>query len=339
MTLLYLGNILAGHGKTPTSVETLGLKLSSVAMVVRFSNRKNQVLRLLEMLWGVMKWGRKADYALIDTYSGRAFYYALISALGLHILRVRYIPILHGGSLPKRLINSPRLCRFLFGNAFVNIAPSGYLRTHFEDAGFQVVEIPNYIEITNYPFLQRRVVRPYLLWVRSFHQIYRPEWAVLILEQLRLQHPDARLCMVGPDKDGSMEYCKTLVREKQLEPFVQFTGTLKKSDWIALSSTYDIFLNTTTVDNTPVSVMEAMALGIPVVTTSVGGIPWLFVNEEEGIMVPDADIPDMVDAITRLMENPEQAARISRQARLKAESWDWEKVRQRWAALLQKQNT
>jgi glycosyltransferase involved in cell wall biosynthesis len=132
-------------------------------------------------------------------------------------------------------------------------------------------------------------VAPRILWVRSFHELYRPQWAIGILERLLEQYPEAALCMVGPDKDGSLEHCQQLAHNKGLADKVYFTGLLSKADWLALSADYDIFLNTTSADNTPVSVMEAMALGMPVVTTKVGGIPWLFADGIEGIMVAEAD--------------------------------------------------
>ena len=80
--------------------------------------------------------------------------------------------------------------------------------------------------------------------------------------------------MVGPDKDGSLEKTKQYAKEKGVLHRVRFTGGLSKTEWIELSKDYNIFINTTNVDNTPVSVMEAMALGFPVISTNVGGVPF-----------------------------------------------------------------
>ena len=74
-------------------------------------------------------------------------------------------------------------------------------------------------------------------------------------------------------KDGSMEACKEYAAEEKLP--VKFTGKLEKNEWIKISADAGIFINTSNIDNTPVSLMEAMALGLPVVSTNVGGIPYL----------------------------------------------------------------
>src|SRR5207302_287455 len=66
----------------------------------------------------------------------------------------------------------------------------------------------------------------------------------------------------------------------------------------------DIFLNTTNCDNTPVSEMEAMACGLPVVSTNVGGIPYLVEDGESALLTPPADAEAMSNAVVRLMHEP-----------------------------------
>ena len=134
--------------------------------------------------------------------------------------------------------------------------------------------------------------------------------------------------MVGPDKDGSLNEVKKMAREKNLN--CHFKGKLSKEEWIKLSEGYDIFINTTLIDNTPVSVIEAMALGLPVVSTNVGGIPYLISNEENGLLVKPRDAEAMAKGILRLMENPEFAENLSKKGRLKAEKFNWPEVKQLW---------
>ena len=66
---------------------------------------------------------------------------------------------------------------------------------------------------------------------------------------------------------------------------MNFTGKLSKQEWRDLSKDYNVFINTTNFDNTPVSVIEAMALGIPVVSTNVGGLPFLITDKVDGVLV------------------------------------------------------
>ena len=113
-----------------------------------------------------------------------------------------------------------------------------------------------------------------------------------------------------------------------------FTGLLSKKQWLELSVTHDIFINTTNFDNTPLSVLEAMALGLPVVTTNVGGIPYIVANGKNGITIPPNDVTAFVNAIIKLVENPILAKEISKIARQGVEKFDWQIIKHEWLKLL-----
>ena len=333
--LLYIGNAISKHGYNKTTVETLGNSFEEGGYNVCYaSSKKNQLLRLVDMILTTFKYAKKVDYIIIDTYSTSSFWYAFLCSQIARVFQTKYIPILHGGDLPKRLDSHPKLCKMLFENAYKNVAPSNYLLSEFAKRGFQNVEyIPNSIELKNYPFKVRKSFEPKLLWVRAFATIYNPKMAVDVLKKLQVRFPNASLTMVGPDKDGSME--TTQQYAKQLNVEVCFTHRLSKEEWIDLSKDFDFFINTTHFDNTPVSVMEAMALGLPVVSTNVGGIPFLLTHNENAVLVNDNDSTHMADSIIHLIENQEKALLLSKKGRAYIEQMDWMMVKKKWHALLQ----
>ncbi|RXP44855.1 glycosyltransferase family 1 protein [Lutibacter sp. HS1-25] len=298
-----------------------------------YSSKKNIFLRLISMCWGVLK-NDNANYILIDTYSTFNFYYALVVSQIARLLAIPYIPILHGGNLPNRLKKTPKLAAMVFKNADVNIAPSKYLLNEFQQKGFKTQFIPNAIQINNYPFTTRAVLRPKLLWVRAFDKIYNPQLAVLVLAKLKLRFPNACLCMIGPDKDGSLEDVKKLAKDLNLEDALVFTGYLSKENWIAKAAEFDLFINTTNIDNTPVSIVEAMALGLPVVSTNVGGIPYLIEDTVNGLLVEKDDADQMVKQLISLLEAPIKALEMSQNARKMVENFDVAIVQQQWEQIL-----
>lgn len=334
--LLYIGNKLSKKGYSVTSVETLGMFLKQEGFKVKSASAyKNKTLRFLDMLYQTARYGKKVDYVLIDTYSTQNFWYALGVATICKIIKKNYLPLLRGGALPNRLHKNPKLSRYLFKSAFTNVAPSPYLLQHFKNEGYtNLTYIPNTIEIKNYPFLKRTITTPKMLWVRSFAKIYNPILALKILKEILKTFPEAQLTMVGPDKDGTLQVCKAYVQKNNLP--VQFTGKLNKEDWIALSKSFNIFLNTTHFDNTPVSVIEAMALGLPVISTNVGGIPYLLNHKENALLVNDNHLIDFINAIKTLIAQPEITSKIITNAREKVEQYDWEVIKQEWIALLKK---
>jgi glycosyltransferase involved in cell wall biosynthesis len=331
--LLYIGNKLSKHGVTPTTIETLGPLLEREGYTVAYvSSRKNKLERFIAMLWSVVQ-KRKVQYVLIDTYSTTNFWYAFATSQLCRLLRLKYIPILHGGNLPFRLKKNPKMGKMIFKHSYHNVSPSRYLFEKFREQGFDnLIHIPNVIEIENYSFLERKNAAPKLLWVRAFAEIYNPLMAIEVFFKIKQQYPEATLCMVGPDKDGSLLMAQ--VRAKELGLEVLFTGKLSKREWITLSEKYDTFLNTTHFDNMPVSVMEAMSLGLAVVSTNVGGIPFLLENREDALLVPDNDVDAMVSAIAELIENPDLFMQLVNNARHKSESFDWESVKHQWIAIL-----
>jgi glycosyltransferase involved in cell wall biosynthesis len=109
---------------------------------------------------------------------------------------------------------------------------------------------------------------------------------------------------------------------------------LERPEWTRLSGDYDIFINTTDFDNHPVSVIEAMALGLPLVSTNVGGLPYLIENGRDGILVPPQDADAFVKAIEDLLQNPAKASRLAHEARRKVEAFDWALLKTEWLRLL-----
>lgn len=297
------------------------------------SSYKNKVLRLSHMLYTLWFQRGQTDYVLIDTYSTQNFYYAVVVAKLCSWLKLPYIPILHGGNLPERLRQSPKRCKALFHKALVNVSPSYYLKQAFKARGYdKVLYIPNTLTIEDYPYKQRPINIIKLLWVRSFAEIYNPLLAVKVLKLLTDKGFKAELCMVGPDSDGSLTKVKEYCGLHKLD--VKFTGKLQKKEWLSKAKDYNIFLNTTNFDNTPVSVIEAMALGLPVVSTNVGGMPYLIDHGKEGLLVNPDDVEVMTRAILELYNNQNLVVTLTANARQKVEQFDWEVVKQKWFEVL-----
>lgn len=333
--ILYIGNNIKSKTNNVTYMVTLSNLLKDEGYeLLMTSSKKNQLLRILDMLLTIVKYRKSIRYILIDTYSTRNFYYALACSQLARVFKLKYIPILHGGNLPSRLKNSTKYCDLIFKYSYKNIAPSNYLKNAFEDKGYETIFIPNVLEINNYKFKKRKEFSPRLLYVRAFDKIYNPQMAVYVLSELLKKYPLAKLCMVGPDKDGSLQECKDLAMLLGISESIEFKGLLSKVQWHKLSEEFDIFINTTNLDNTPVSVMEAMALGLVVVSTNVGGIPYLISNGFEGVLVAPNNVDRMTFAIDNIILNTVSTQQLILNARKKVESFDWSHVKQSWIDVL-----
>jgi glycosyltransferase involved in cell wall biosynthesis len=332
--ILYIGNKLSKHGNTATSIETLGEFLENEGYTVYYSSsKKNKLLRLMHMVFSTFKYAGNVDYVLIDTYSTSNFWYAFIISQLCRLLRVKYITKLHGGNLPNRIKNNPFFCDMIFNNAYAITAPSAYLMDCFAKRNYKnLLFVPNTIDISKYPYKERVVNIPKLLWVRSFSSIYNPKMAIKVMYELKKEFPKTQLCMVGPDKENLIQECVDFAKE--LDVAVTFTGKLSKEEWITLSNDYTVFINTTHFDNTPISLIEAMAIGLPIISTNVGGIPFLIQHNVNALLVNDDAVPEMVDAVKYLMGNDAHTLELLRNSRKMVEGYDWQIIKHFWFDLL-----
>jgi glycosyltransferase involved in cell wall biosynthesis len=332
-SILYIGNDFASKSKYNSTMETLSQLLRKENFTIyKSSSKKNKFLRLLDMFFSVVYYRNKIDYLLIDTYSTTNFYYAFFTSQIARFFKIKFIPILHGGNLPFRLDSSKYLSKLIFMNSYKNIAPSAYLKYEFELRGYNSVLIPNVILIENYAYKERKKLRPKLLFVRAFADIYNPTMAVKVLYELKKAYPESRLCMIGPDRDGSYKKVKQLAIDLRVVDSIEFTGVMTQKEWHQKSENYDIFINTTNVDNTPVSVIEAMALGLSVVSTDVGGMPYLIKNKFEGLLMEKGNVNRMKEAVIELVEG--KYINLSLAARNKVEKFSWSIIKEQWFEIL-----
>lgn len=288
--------------------------------------------RLVDIVGSLLVWRNAIDIVVLEVFSGRGFILVDAASIVARSLRLPLIQVLHGGALPQFAQRYPGWARRVLGRAHRTVSPSGYLAHFFSRWGFNVSIIPNVLQLDDYPYRQRFSLRPHLLWMRSFHTIYHPEMAIGVLNELWRQGIVATLTMAGQDK-GSLASVRNLATANNLDEQVFFPGFLSMEEKQRIFDEHDIYLNTNRVDNMPVSVVEACAFGLPVIATSVGGIPHLLHHEETALLVDNEDVSAMARAVVRLLTDAELVGRLSRNGRALAERCAWSEVRGQWEAL------
>ncbi len=292
-------------------------------------------LRVLHMLRATVRERGSVDVAVIDVFSGRAFRWAEWAAGLLAAAGVPLVMVLRGGNLPRFAASQPARVSRLLGRARVVVALSEYLRSEIAPYVKDAVVLPNPIDVGAYPYRLREAPKPELVWLRTFHAIYNPQLAPRVLARLASRFPTASLTMYGRDKgDGSLAATLALADELGVTGELRTPGPVPKAEVPERLSRADVFLNTTNVDNVPISVLEAMACGLCVVSTDVGGMPHLIDNGRDGLLVPADDDEAMAEAVVRVLTEPGLAGRLSANARAKASAHDWSAVLPRWLELL-----
>lgn len=329
--LCIAGNLL---GRNPGFVTTQGQIVADLFAddgydVISVSSKTNRVLRLVDIVWTIFRNRKNIDVLIVEVYSGLAIIVADAAGRVARLFGVRSIFVLHGGNLPDFTKRHLKWVKRILGRADLLAAPSRFLEQEMSRYGFQVAVIPNVIDLENYPYRERHRISPKLFWMRSFHSLYNPAMALDVYSQIRSEYPTATMVMAGVDK-GLEGEIKNEARARGLGDSIRFPGFLDHEQKIGEFSTADVYLNTNRIDNMPISVVEAWAMGVPVVATNVGGLSHLIESGETGLLVADGDVNGMVSAVRSLLKDPELTRRLSVQGRTQAELSSWDSVRKKW---------
>jgi glycosyltransferase involved in cell wall biosynthesis len=208
------------------------------------------------------------------------------------------------------------------------VVPSQYLREVFARYGYRAVVIRNVVDTTRFRFRRRENLRPRLLSVRNFESYYRVDIILQAYAYIRHRFPDATLTLAG---EGSEEPMLRQQAARLPGNGIRFVGRVEPQQMQELYDGADIFVNASVVDNQPVSVLEAFAAGLPVVSTATGDIAAMVRDGETGRIIPPEDPVTMAEAVIALLENPEHALQLAQQARDEAEGYTWSRVRSAWA--------
>ena len=328
--VLFIGSHLSNIRGTTGVSEQIANLIRNHFDILLVSSKENRIWRLLDILIAVLL--RRYDTAHIDVFSNRAFIYADISSRIAKIRKKKMIMTLHGGMLPERYRQNPARMKKVFSRADILQSPSRYLIDFFENENIHVGYMPNFIDLSKFPYGRDRVRHHTLLWVRAFSPEYRPELAIETLHRLLEHFPDTTLTMVGPDK-GILNRAKKLVTELGLEEKVRFTGSVPNEELYRYYQTHHVYLNTTAYESFGVAVLEAAACGIPVVSTRVGEMPYIWDDGRE-ILLCDADPTEMARQAASIFRQPQLEESLSHSARMRAEEFDWKRIRERWLNIL-----
>ncbi|HEY9087388.1 MAG TPA: glycosyltransferase family 4 protein [Anaerolineaceae bacterium] len=331
--ILFVSSFLS-RGASYTTSADLAERLSEEGYsVICTSSKQNRILRLADMTLTCLRRHRDYSVANVAVFSGNAFLWAEVTTFLLARLGKPVILTLHGGNLPEFAKNHPKRLQRLFHYANAVTSPSEYLSQRMRAFYPAIQIIPNALDINEYPYHLREAASPKLIWLRAFQEIYNPMLVVPVVSKLVDEFPDVHIHMIGPIMDTSRDKtCHAAEIMKVRDRITIIPGVPKKSVPAYLGCA-DIFLNTTTIDNQPVSVLEAMASGLCVVSTNVGGLPYLINSGVDGLLCPPGEAEAMAEAVKNILKNPLLSQRLSLNARKRAEAVDWKRILPQWEAL------
>lgn len=329
-TTLFIGAYLSQKSGTKSPTEFIADKLAQDGFKLKLvSNKNNFILRVIEVTFYLLF----SNYTkvFIDVYSNKAFGFTW---LGCRIANLRGKIIylnLHGGKLAEFAEAKPNLVFNTLKKANQIFTPSYYLKHYFEENGLQVKYMPNPINLNLFPYNRSNPKAFSILWVRAFHKIYNPEFAIEVFRDIQLKYPSATLTMIGPDK-GELETCLKLIEKYNLSEKVYLPGKINNKELANYYHSHSVFINTTSYESFGMAVLEAASCGIPIISFDVGELRFIW-NDKIKLTKHHNQI-EFCEAIEQLFENKNLAQVLSIGARKKAETFSWTEIKPYWINIL-----
>ncbi len=281
----------------------------------------------------VRLWRAAGRSQVIHVFANSGWAWHMFATPALLVARLRGVAVIvnyRGGHADSFLARAPghvlRLLRF----ATLRVTPSRFLQRVFSKYGLEAEVVPNIIDLTRFEPVRPRDFgnAPHIVVARNLEPIYDIATAINALVHVRRCFADATLTVAGSGPE--LERLQALVAQLDLEGAVHFSGRLENSAMPQLYALADCVVNPSTVDNMPISLLEAFASGLPVVSTDAGGIPEILAHDVSGLLVPVGDSEGMGRAVCRVLQDRALAARLSAAGRAEAEKYAWPRVRTLW---------
>ena len=323
--VLFICNFKPGVGGISGQVEALQRHLVEEGFTADVYSCRGSVLKRLFMPFSLFRKVRQYDLAHIHCCSGWGF---LPAVLGVGIAKLagkRVILTYHGGGGSSFFAKHQRLVRHYLMRTDANIVLSGFLGDVFDKYRIPYSIIPNIIELDETLYRKRLTVKPDFICIRSHEEIYNIPCIFRAFKRVQEMIPNATLTLVG---DGSLHDMLVSQASSMGLDNVRFTGRVPNREIYDYLDKSDILLSSPTVDNMPVSVLEAMNAGLLVISSKVGGVPYMIENGQTGLLFPSNDDSALAQCMLHALEDIPKTLRIMEAAHHEVKKYSWAHVRE-----------
>jgi L-malate glycosyltransferase len=273
---------------------------------------------------------RQSD--VVHVFCASYWSFLLAAAPALLIARLmgkRVILNYHSGEAPDHLARWGALVHPWLRLADEIVVPSVFLAQAFAHYGYRARVIHNVVDLTRFHFRERSTLRPMLLSNRNLEKLYRVDNSLRAFALLQNRcGGDAVITVAG---QGSEESRLRILADTLAVAGVRFAGRVAPDDMPLLYDQADVFVNSSIIDNQPLSVLEAFAAGVPVVSTPTGGIAAMVRHGKAGVLVDPDDPVAMARAVEVLMSRPSYARTLALRAHDELSQYTWANARDDWA--------
>ena len=326
MKILLISNYKPGMGGIHGQVEMLHYHLNREDEMTAgiFSTKGNPISRMWKLL-RLLFIASRYDILHIHACSNHGMLPAVFGIIAGKINRKKIIITYHGGEAAKYFAKREIFVRKWLGKADQVIVLSGFLEEIFNRYAIPCVVIPNIIHL--HPIAPREKyheVAPRFISIRHLRPLYNIPCILKAYKVVLEQYPNATLDILG--QGDMLAELEQYVADNHLTG-VRFLGQVPNDKIYDYFAEANIILSAPKADNMPVSLLEAMNAGLLVISSRVGGVPYMIEHGKTGLLFESDNADDMAATMLWALEHPKEVNDIIVRAQQDVQKYSWENIK------------
>ncbi len=332
MRILQIANYRKGVGGISSQVDLLTKYLIQEGIECRVFTTTGNLFKRIVSPALLFQRGQAYDVFHIHACSNRGFFPAIIGIIIGRTLKKRILLTYHGGDAAAFFEAHPQFVKSFLTKTDVNIVLSGYIGQIFSKHGIPYSIIPNILEFKSDYFRNRTTISPKFISIRSLRPLYNITCILKAFQIVKASLPNASLTIVG---DG--------ISRNELERYVSancidgvnFVGRVDNSKIPLLLNEADIMVSSPRIDNMPISLLEGFNSGLLVISSNVGGVPFMITDGVNGLLFDNDDHNMLASKMLYSCSHQAEAKAMIAKAYENLANYSWQSIREKYLKLCQ----
>ena len=321
--ILLIGNYQPSVGGISGQMEVLYQCLQKEGIDCTIFSTKGSFFKRLLRFCELLRIARQYDVLHIHGCSEWGFLPIVYGIIVGKIWHKRIIVTYHGGGADEYFARHTRFVKRWFNRANAVIVLNGFLKKVFDKYVISCIVIPNIVEF-NEPIQRKNHEGIRFISVRHLRPLYNIPCILEAYRQVRGQYEDCSLTILG--QGPQREELEQMVKKLHILD-VTFVGQVPNTEIMRYLSESDIMLSAPHIDNMPVSVLEAMNAGVLVISSRVGGVPYIMEEDKTGLFFTDDKAEELAEKMIWAITHPTERERMVQKAQLDVQKYTWKNIK------------
>ena len=324
MKILLIANYEEGVGGISVQVKLQRDLLRDDGYACEILSTKGSVTKRIKAVFVLLSKGWKYDVFHIHACSDRGFLPAILGINIGRLLKKRIVLTFHGGGAEGFFRRKEKFVKRYLTRTSANVVLSGFIGRVFDRYGIPYTVIPNILVADGSTFRARTDIRPRFIGIRSLTETYNIKCTLRAFNTVQKKYPEASLKLLGggPLKSELEQF----VADHHIQN-VTFVGQVPNTEISRYLDEADIMVSSPRFDNMPVSILEGFRAGLLVISSNVGGVPYMIEDGQNGLLFDSDNDSQMAEKMIQAVEHQETTLGMIENAYRSLDEYRWEKCR------------